>query len=114
MARQYSLLFLDTVCGRIKEQLKTRLFVCVAAHLTPFCYIGVSHMSREYMAPSHEMERLILGVPEALQAYRHFVGWEERPRQNKTTKVPLNPRTGYYADVTDPSTWGSFKQAIDM
>src|SRR5947209_6928230 len=71
-------------------------------------------MSSGHVAPSREVEHLILAVPEELQAYRHFVGWEERSRQNKTTKVPLNPHTGYYADVTDPTTWGSFKQVIEM
>lgn len=27
-------------------------------------------------------------------------------------KLPLNPRTGQLADVTNPSTWGSFEEAI--
>ena len=28
-------------------------------------------------------------------------------------KVPCNPRTGQRADVTDPSTWGSFNEALN-
>jgi hypothetical protein len=53
-------------------------------------------------------------VPPELQAYRQFVAWsyEEPNRNNKPKKCPINPHTGRKANTTDPSTWGSFEDAI--
>ena len=52
-------------------------------------------------------------MSDALKAYRQFVVWqlEQRPGQQKQTKVPYNPRTGQPASSTDPSTWGTFDEA---
>ncbi len=71
-------------------------------------------MSSEHARAFAEAERLQVSVPEELQAYRQFVGWELFERSGKPTKVPINPHTGYYAKVTDPQTFGSFREALAM
>lgn len=47
-------------------------------------------------------------MPESIYRTRHWVCWRYAERDNgatKPAKVPLNPRTGYPADVTDPADW---------
>ncbi len=61
---------------------------------------------------NHEIERLQGSVPGELQAYSHFVVWRPFVIQGKAKKIPLNPRTGEKASPTDPSTWGSFADAL--
>jgi primase-polymerase (primpol)-like protein len=51
-------------------------------------------------------------VPEQLRAYSHFVVWRPIDIQGKIKKVPFNPRTGEKASPTDPTTWGSFAEAL--
>lgn len=43
-------------------------------------------------------------LPKALTLKDRWVTRNER-------KVPLDPRTGRYASVSDPSTWGTYKEA---
>ncbi len=52
-------------------------------------------------------------VPPNLQGYRQFVAWRyEEPNGNsKPKKCPINPHTGLKANITAPSTWGSFEDA---
>lgn len=53
-------------------------------------------------------------VPEELKKYKQFVLWklEQKPNQNKPTKVPYNPRTGGRASVSTSDTWSDFDTAI--
>lgn len=48
-------------------------------------------------------------IPSELKALRQWVNWEFR--QGK--KVPLDPKNGRLASVTDPSTWAGFMIATD-
>jgi putative DNA primase/helicase len=51
-------------------------------------------------------------IPEELRAVAQWVCWRVEIRNEKPTKIPVSPRTGGNASVTDPSTWGTFKQAV--
>lgn len=44
-------------------------------------------------------------IPAEMRSYRQWV-------RRAADKIPLNPRTGTPASVTDPSTWGTFDEAI--
>lgn len=44
-------------------------------------------------------------IPHELRSYRQWV-------RRAADKIPLNPRTGTPANVTDPNTWGTFDEAI--
>jgi hypothetical protein len=50
-----------------------------------------------------------------MRQYAQWVVWryEEEPGKDKPKKVPYGPHTGRHASVSDPSTWGSFEQAIE-
>lgn len=52
-------------------------------------------------------------VPEVLTAEDQWVCWRTEQRDGEATKVPVDPRTGGYASVTDPATWTGFDTAID-
>jgi putative DNA primase/helicase len=51
-------------------------------------------------------------IPNALKKLRQWVRWRLEDRKGKLTKIPLNPRTGRPASSTDPSTWGTYDEAI--
>lgn len=52
-------------------------------------------------------------IPHELKSLRQFVVWKlVQQDTGKPTKLPYNPNTGYLASVTDPSTWGTFEQAL--
>ncbi len=58
-------------------------------------------------------------IPEELKAWRQWVVWKLEPRPNtKPTKVPYDPKGPTpanprgMASVTDPSTWGTYDEAI--
>jgi len=40
-----------------------------------------------------------------------WVAWREKNRSGNSTKVPVNPHTAGYADVSDPATWRTFEEA---
>jgi putative DNA primase/helicase len=54
------------------------------------------------------------GIPEELREKRQWVNWRKVPRRNgdKPTKVPVNSRTGYDADITEPANWSTFDEAL--
>lgn len=56
------------------------------------------------MAAHRERRRAWLAVPEELRERDRWVCWDERKR-------PLDPVTGGWASVSDPSTWGTWQQA---
>jgi putative DNA primase/helicase len=51
-------------------------------------------------------------IPDELRALPQWVGWRVETRKGKPTKVPINPHTGARASSTDPTTWGSYRQAL--
>ncbi|MFA7297579.1 MAG: phage/plasmid primase, P4 family [Dehalococcoidia bacterium] len=53
-------------------------------------------------------------IPAELRERRQWVGWRlvHVPGRKKPTKQPLNPTDGSLASTTDPSTWGTFDQAL--
>jgi len=52
-------------------------------------------------------------IPAELKALPQWVCWKLVPREGmKPTKLPINPRTGDLADVTNPETWASFDVAV--
>jgi putative DNA primase/helicase len=55
-------------------------------------------------------------IPAALRAMDRWVGWRygrkgDRP---KPPKIPINPRNGRRASVTNPGTWGRFIDAVGI
>ena len=53
-------------------------------------------------------------IPEEIKKRTQWVTWWAKPKANgKFEKVPVDPKTGRYASVSDPSTWGTFEQAVD-
>ena len=51
-------------------------------------------------------------IPRELQERPQWVAWKYERRQEKWTKLPLDPRTGRFASSTNPATWGSFAEAL--
>ena len=51
-------------------------------------------------------------VPTELRDRDQWVAWRYVVRDGKSTKVPVNPKTGESADSTGAETWGSYDQAI--
>lgn len=41
-----------------------------------------------------------------------WVAWKAEPRKGQLTKPPINPQTGKHAKVSDPTTWGTFDEAL--
>lgn len=53
-------------------------------------------------------------IPQELKELNQWVCWKSEPRDGKTTKTPINPKTGGYAMSNNPATWGSFEMAVNM
>lgn len=53
-------------------------------------------------------------IPADLRALDQWVCWRYETRGGKPTKVPLDPNRGGRASTTDPSTWGSYRQALSV
>ena len=52
-------------------------------------------------------------IPEELRERKHWVCWQLDIRNGKPTKVPKDPKhPTRNAAVDDPSTWGTFEQAV--
>lgn len=52
-------------------------------------------------------------VPEEMKKENRWVNWKLEKRNGKETKIPINPSTGGFASVSNPSTWTSFKKALE-
>lgn len=50
-------------------------------------------------------------IAEVLKLRRQWVCWKLKFEGGKWKKVPFDPKTGKFACVTDPSTWGTIDQA---
>jgi hypothetical protein len=55
----------------------------------------------------------IESIPEELTDYDQWVNWKREIRDEKETKIPINPNTGKYASTSDSRTWGSFEEATE-
>ena len=52
-------------------------------------------------------------VPAELRSIARWVGWKARLKlHGKLDKLPCSPHTGSVGDVHDPTSWGSFEQAV--
>lgn len=54
---------------------------------------------------------IVEAMPQVLRDNAQWVGWKYIERDEKTTKVPINAKTGEFASSTDPSTWAPVKAA---
>jgi hypothetical protein len=53
-------------------------------------------------------------IPGELREIPQWVGWIwKQDEKQKWTKLPINPKTGFSASSTDPSTWSSFDEALE-
>ena len=50
-------------------------------------------------------------IPEYLKENASWCLWKYEIRNNKETKIPINPITDSYASVNDPKTFTSFDKA---
>jgi putative DNA primase/helicase len=50
-------------------------------------------------------------IPEELKTLQQWVCWIEVNGNGKKSKIPYSPNGGLPAKTTDPSTWGTFKEA---
>ena len=51
-------------------------------------------------------------IPNEITTHERWVVWKYCRVKGKWTKVPVNPKTGENASSTDPSTWGTFLEAL--
>lgn len=60
-------------------------------------------------------ENNLAAIPEALTSLPQWVVWQSEPRETgKPAKAPYSPMTRKRASVSDPSTWGTFDQAVSI
>ena len=56
-------------------------------------------------------------IPEDLKKRNTWVAWKAVPNaknpEKKPQKIPINPETGRAAKSNDPTTWGTFKEALN-
>ncbi len=65
------------------------------------------------LQPIHnEQERLRQAIPEDMQAVDSWVYWKLISVHDRTVKMPFSPLTGEAAKTTEPSTWGTFEDAL--
>jgi primase-polymerase (primpol)-like protein len=57
---------------------------------------------------------VVENIPPELKSIPNWVCWLFERRGTRWTKVPVNPHSGASADTTDPATWSSFEQALDV
>src|SRR6266566_2632520 len=51
-------------------------------------------------------------IPQQLKEKPQWVCWRYEQRNDKTTKVPIDARTGKRASTTDSGTWSLFETAV--
>jgi len=51
-------------------------------------------------------------IPEELKALNQWVAWKLELRDEKLTKIPINPNTGHNAASDKTETWASFDKAV--
>ena len=63
-------------------------------------------MSQQYIKPDP------VNIPPPLRDCPQWGNWDPVTRENKTTKVMKNSRTGRNASSTNPDTWAAFERAL--
>lgn len=66
------------------------------------------------MQKSTNNENLYDDIPDGLKSFPQWVTWRPQPKtkpqpDGKVDKIPVNPRTGGNASVSEPATWGTFQ-----
>ncbi len=64
-------------------------------------------------APQPPFQAIDQNCPNCIRDRNQWVAWKYVERGGKPTKAPINPRDGSLASSTDPSSWGTFSEAID-
>jgi hypothetical protein len=60
----------------------------------------------------HPTSLSINQIPTRLRERAQWVCWKYVSRDGRRTKVPINPRYGWNASVSDPNSWGGFEDAV--
>jgi len=68
---------------------------------------NVVRSTRPPRAPSFD------SIPDGPKQVTRWVNWCVIQRDGKPTKKPINPGNGEPASCTDPSTWGTYDQAVE-
>ena len=61
------------------------------------------------------MDQVIFkNIPDELKMFSNWVAWrfENIRGRAKSAKVPINPKTGERASVTNPAHWGAFGESV--
>jgi hypothetical protein len=89
----------------MRMQSESRIRLAMTAEKgTPRFAVGNSY------APLDVMQ--FTNVPSELQDRKRFVCWRQETRNEKPTKVPVDPHTGDNAESNDPATWGTLDEAV--
>jgi putative DNA primase/helicase len=64
------------------------------------------------MNDTNNIEVKLNNIPEVLKQVDQWVVWREIKKDDKTKKLPVDPKTGEPASVSKPSTWGTYQEAI--
>lgn len=54
------------------------------------------------------------GIPADLKERPQWVCWRYQQKEGKWTKIPVNPKTTSNAKPNDPTTWGTFAEALAL
>ena len=73
---------------------------------------GVPHHEEQRASPSYRFGGVLPAALMHLRDEPDWVAWKYEQRNGRSTKPPVDPRTGRYADVSNPATWGSFDAAL--
>ena len=66
----------------------------------------------EQIRHSEAIQRLHQNVPPFMQTRRQWIVWKYQMVDGKRKKPPFSPHNGRSASTNDPSTWGTFEQAL--
>jgi putative DNA primase/helicase len=72
---------------------------------------------REIQPMKNKQSKNLKRIPQELKDLPQWVGWkgEKNPKNpKKLKKIPIDPKTGRFASVTNPQTWGSYDDAIKL
>lgn len=50
-------------------------------------------------------------LPESIVSLNQWLCWRTQKRNDKPTKIPVNPHTGSFGSATNPDSWASFDEA---
>jgi putative DNA primase/helicase len=53
-------------------------------------------------------------IPDELKVIPNWILWNNEVKNGNETKVPYNPNNGQYASISNPATWGSFQQCLEI